>query len=291
MAASRNLTSDDAKKTYRYLRIGMVGTVVMLAAAIMFERVKAGCLQDSISAYYYTPARGIFVGGMVAIGFALIVIKGRNSIEDVLLNCAGMLAPVVAIAPTMDVGACWSVPPTPRPFVHGALAPWVVANVRNNFDALLIAGAFGLIVAFLIGTVVNRGLSSTIEKVERGTRLSLAATAAALLLGWVLIEFWGDFFTKAHGFSAVGMFGLLAAAVVLRAVEHRRESPASWYFRLYAAVAAVMVIGGPVLWALKVGGAHRILVVEAVEIAAFAAFWLVQTWEHWDDEPAAATTT
>jgi hypothetical protein len=99
------LRSQDAIKTYRYLRIGMIGAVVLLAASIAIERSKVDCWQTWISAYYYTPVRAIFVGSMIAVGLSLIVYKGR-AWEDACLNFAGMLAPVVAVVPTTDVGRC-----------------------------------------------------------------------------------------------------------------------------------------------------------------------------------------
>jgi hypothetical protein len=102
-------------KTYRYLRLGMVGAVVLLAASIGIERSKVGCWQTSISAYYYTPVRAIFVGSLMAVGLSLIVYKGRGRGEDLCLNFAGMLAPVVAIVPTKNVGTCWSIEPRPSP--------------------------------------------------------------------------------------------------------------------------------------------------------------------------------
>ena len=37
------LKSQDAIKTYRYLRIGMIGAVVLLAASIAIERSKVDC--------------------------------------------------------------------------------------------------------------------------------------------------------------------------------------------------------------------------------------------------------
>ena len=95
----RRVKTYDAIKTYRYLRVGMIGAVVLLAASISIEIVKAGCAQTSISAYYYTPARAIFVGAMFVVGVSLIVYKGRTPWEDNWLNVAGMLAPVVAVVP------------------------------------------------------------------------------------------------------------------------------------------------------------------------------------------------
>src|SRR5205085_6408417 len=54
----------------------------------------------SISAYYYTPVRGMFAGALLAIGACLVCIRGSTTVEDILLNVAGMLAPVVALIPT-----------------------------------------------------------------------------------------------------------------------------------------------------------------------------------------------
>ena len=96
----------------------------------------------SISAYYYTPVRAIFVGAMLAVALALIAYKGKRPGEDICLNFAGMLAPIVAVAPTTDVGRCWSIPPIPLPVNNdGSLAGWVVANIDNNIHALLFAGS------------------------------------------------------------------------------------------------------------------------------------------------------
>jgi len=90
-----------------------------------------------VSAYYYTPVRAILVGALVAIGFGLVVIQGRTTFEDSALNVTGMLAPLVAVVPTSDVGRCWSVAPVPRPIEpDGSLANWVVSNVDNNVAAL-----------------------------------------------------------------------------------------------------------------------------------------------------------
>src|SRR5688500_8603696 len=99
---------DDAAAvlTYRYLRLGMVVVVLTLLTSVFIERRNAGCWQGSLSAYYYSPARPIFVSGLIAIAVSLIVIKGSIVIEDMLLNLAGMLAPIVAFVPTTFEEQC-----------------------------------------------------------------------------------------------------------------------------------------------------------------------------------------
>jgi hypothetical protein len=76
---AKALKSQDAIKTYRYLRRGMIGAVVLLAVSIAIERSKVDCWQTSISAHYYTPVRAIFVGSMIAVGLSLVVYKGRST--------------------------------------------------------------------------------------------------------------------------------------------------------------------------------------------------------------------
>lgn len=283
------LKSQDVIKTYRYLRIGMIGAVVFLAASILVERSKVDCLQTSISAYYYTPVRAIFVGSMMAVGLSLIVYKGRAGLEDFCLNFAGMLAPVVAIAPTTDIGPCWSVAPSPLPVKEdGSVAEWVVTNIDNNFYALLIAGAIGLVVATLIAMGVNRDVLAPVKQGQRGTRVALFITALVMLLGWWLIENWDDFDTRAHGFAAVLMFGFLVLAIVANVVEHRTKRKEAWS-RGYAAVAGLMILGAILIPWTRAFGNYTVFALEAWEIVLFAVYWLVQTAENWEEEVTEST--
>lgn len=280
------LKSRDAIKTYRYLRIGMIGAVVLLAASVLVERSKVDCWQTSISAYYYTPVRAIFVGTMIAVGLALIVYKGRNTWEDVCLNFAGMLAPVVAVAPTTDVGRCWSIQPNPLPVTDdGSLADWVVTNIDNNMDALLIAGGFGLATAAIVAMAVNRSVRAPFVKGDRGTRVSLAVTAVVLVLGWWLIQNWDEFSTRAHGLAAVLVFVFLIGAIIAKVVEQRNERNRSWFW-IYAAVGMLMIVGGILIPATRIFEEHTVFALEAYEIAFFAVYWCVQTAENWNEKVA-----
>jgi hypothetical protein len=282
-------TSLDATKTYRYLRIGMIGAVVLLAASIVIERTRVHCWQTSMSAYYYTPVRAIFVGSMIAVGLSLIVYKARFMLEDVFLNLAGMLAPVVAVAPTMDVGRCWSVAPNPLPVTHGIPADWVVRNIDNNFYALLIAGVVALVVGGVIAIVTtilaHKTISESVEGVEAGTGFSLAAAAVALVIGFLLIRNWGDFYTRAHGFAAVGMFIALIASIIVKIWRQQDElAPRKALFRVYVGVAILMIAGGLFIWLTRVFGDYTVLWLEGWEISLFAIYWLTQTVQYWNEQ-------
>lgn len=273
------LRSEHAIWTYRYLRIAMVGAVVVLAGSIALERSKVECWQTSISAYYYTPVRAIFVGAMLAVALALIAYKGKRPGEDICLNFAGMLAPIVAVAPTTDVGRCWSIRPIPLPVNDdGSLAGWVVANIDNNIQALLIAGFLGLGVALLTVIFVNKSAMAPVRVVERGTTLSLLAAFLMLCAVWLLFEHWDNFDRGSHGKAAFLMFVFLIGAVIGKAFEHRGE-PTKGYFPLYTAIGSLMVVGGILISTLRIGGEHTVFVLEATEIVLFAVFWAVRTTE------------
>src|SRR4051794_16855458 len=79
-----------AIRTYRYVRIMIVALTVGLLTAVLVEGATAGCLLGSISAYYFTPARGLFTGGLIGIGVCLIAIRGDIDLQDGLLNLAGL---------------------------------------------------------------------------------------------------------------------------------------------------------------------------------------------------------
>jgi hypothetical protein len=207
------------------------------------------------------------------------------------LNFAGMFALVVAVAPTTDAGTCWSVEPIPRPIKpDGSLAAWVVDNINNNFRALLIAGFIGLVVALILVILVEfrhsknpvKSLKAPVEKVDRGTWASLTLTALLLLVGWWLIENWSDFYSHAHGWSAVIFFFFLGLAIVFNAAAHwRKERGLFW---VYTGVAVLMLLGFILIAALRVGGDHTVFWLEAWETLMFLVYWIVQTAENWGEE-------
>ena len=270
--------------TYRYLRISMVGAVLLLAVSVAIERSQVDCWQTSVSAYHYTPVKAIFVGVLMAVGLCLIVIKGSTSWEDAALNAAGMLAPIVALVPTSDVGTCWSQTPIPLPVNdEGDLADWVVANIDNNISALIVTGIVGLIVAAVIASVATRSMKAIAEVGPVRMRLGLLGAMVFLIGGAVVFAFWDGFDMRAHGLAAVTMFLFLAIAVGLNARQQRNTPTARAYFWLYASIAFSMVAAAVVMFPMGSGWDHMVLVLEATEITLFAVFWLVQTKEHWNE--------
>src|SRR5437763_14996232 len=118
----------------------MVLVVIGLGVSVLYEhrQTGTGCWQESISAYYYTPVQGVVVGALVTVGICLVVLKGNTDWEDILLNFAGVSAPVVAFVPIPDPGTCGSVLTDTR---NRDL------NVANNMTAFLVAGGLALAVS------------------------------------------------------------------------------------------------------------------------------------------------
>ena len=58
----------------------------------------------------------------------------------------------------------------------------------------------------------------------------------------------------------------------------RREASKGWA-AIYWGIAALMLVGGLVIFFVGKDAEHRTFVLEAYEIALLAAFWLLQTWD------------
>jgi hypothetical protein len=90
------------ESTYMSMRVGvaLIGAalpVVLWVGALLLE---GASLQASMSAYYYTGMRDVFVGALFAIGVALYLYKGFSAAENAALSLAGVLAVVAALFPT-----------------------------------------------------------------------------------------------------------------------------------------------------------------------------------------------
>ena len=157
-----------AVKSYRYLRLAIVVLVLSLMASVLIERFQVSCWQESISAYYYTPVHAIFVGALVAIGVSLIAIKGSTDVEDMLLNVAGVLAPIVAFVPTS----------TPSPNCSSTAFAGVDAKayIDNNVLAFAIGGGIAIAIAYVVARVMGK---ARIRKVDPPSVVGLVFSVAA----------------------------------------------------------------------------------------------------------------
>jgi hypothetical protein len=89
-------------QTYFVLRMVIAGGAIVLPAALLVWVALDPelAMMSSLSAFYYSPARSLFVGILVAIGVALVAYRGYTRGENALLNAAGGASIVVAMVPT-----------------------------------------------------------------------------------------------------------------------------------------------------------------------------------------------
>ena len=287
-----------AIKTYRYLRLGMLAAVVALSYSLLEERYAHGvhCWLGSISSYYYTPVHSVFVGVMVAIGLALIVIKGSTAVEDVCLSLAGVMAPIVAFVPTSDnpSDSCRSQMQTVGHYLPPASDVRNAANsISNDIHAYLVAGSviIGVVVAATVAQLIRSrrpGAKTTMDEYSWGTFGTLAGAALLVGAGWALVLAGYKWVLQAHGKAAAAMFVLLAlAAIANGALGLWKKYTRVGYAVAYLCIGAAMLgFGGWFLYdQLSNRSAfhgHLVLVIEVIELSLFAAFWALQTVERWN---------
>ena len=297
-------SADNQVKSYRYLRIAMVGLLLALAAAVFYQRSQQGSFLGSVSAYYYTPAQAVFVGALIGLGVSMIALRGMNDAEDTFLNLGGMFAILVALVPTgrgpvfdEAVQACQKSGGTlltqraskglDCPTVR-ALETAARANVENNMAALLSVSGLALILA---GVILFE--SRTAKSGTPGRRWVLAGFFMAALLwlgGLIALAASVSWLTaNAHYIAAGGL--LLCILLVAGANAHRRQekpsrgivpkvdvlkSPRAY---LYTWIAGAMLIGAGVLIVLWQTNVISLFWVEISVAFLFILFWTVQTVE------------
>lgn len=76
--------------------IGIAMPIVVRLGAYVFEGIPSN---ESISAYYYTGMRDVFVGTLFAIGVFLFCYRGPDTQDNILTNLAGLSAIAIGLLP------------------------------------------------------------------------------------------------------------------------------------------------------------------------------------------------
>jgi hypothetical protein len=159
MSPTTRSPEDTLVHSYLYLRraIGLIGMALPAVLIIGKLIVDGGGLQDSISAYFYTDMRGVFVGSMCAVGAFLFSYRGYDSVDDIAGNVAGGAAVGLALFPTAPEN------PSGTAALIGVLH-------------LVFASIFFLTIAFFAIVLFRRtsGMGPTERKLQRN-RVYLAA--------------------------------------------------------------------------------------------------------------------
>lgn len=260
--------------SYRYLRIGIVGLLVALGAAVIYQRVQPNCRLSSVSAYFYTPARSVFVAALVGFGVCMLALRGMNLAEDIFLNIGGIFAFLVAFVPTGGgSGSCQD--PDTR----------VSASVQDNITALLIVGILAIAVAFTLLAIGWKGR----EKAHRWWALTEGIVALALWAGTLIaITFYLSWALRyVHYIAAISLAACIIAVAGANAYRHNETPIRDSLLRtvmladpirfLYTWIAAGMLVISVILLVLAVTGVITVFWVEISVAAMFTIFWTAQT--------------
>jgi hypothetical protein len=284
--------TSDVVYTYRYLRGAMIALLLMLLLSVGYQwwwETDHSCWLGSISAYYYTPARTVFVGSLCALGASLIAYKGHSSEEDVLLNFSGFMAFVVAMVPTVPDAGC-------GPNAYTQTPAEIAAAVRNNIWSLLVVAIIGAVIVAALkrGAMVR---DATARPTPRSVLVTVACAGVLLVELTLFLVLRDRFIALSHGIAAVTMVAGVIGVMVLSALRTEQRHRAvgdvdgRGYRRIYLGIALALTValGATVVAALTVTGfGHLVLVAEVIVIVLFATYWGVQTKELWDLGEASA---
>ena len=270
---------DVTVRTYRYLRLAVVVVVVALALSVALQTVHAGCQLGSVSAYYFTPSRSVFVGSLSVIGALMIIYQGDPTTEDHTLNFAGFMALALAWVPPRADGRCgrssFSLSAADRADV-----------VRNNFLTLLIVVALAVVVqlifrrrqtvfdpAWWIGVMLGAAYGLIFAIKPRWFELNGHVVAAVSLFAAMVIVV----FANAYSFDRLHQQGSARFTVMGRPLPTANR---------YSVIAALMVASFvviPGVHSVVAGWYTWVFWLEAALIIEFALFWAIQTQELWND--------
>ena len=95
---------DNPSRSLYLLRkfLGFLGILLPVFCLIGGLNDPHGWIQDSISAYYHTNMRDVFVGIMIAVSVFLLTYKGYDSLDNTITFISGGAGVLVAFFPTSD---------------------------------------------------------------------------------------------------------------------------------------------------------------------------------------------
>ena len=263
-------------RTHRYLRLSLVVIMVAIGISVGVEIVREGGLvRESVSAYFYTPARNVFVGGLLATSLVLIALSGRDR-ASVVLNFAALFAPLIAIVPTGFEG-------------RDVVPDGYLADIHNG------VWTYGFVVLLVVAVAITLVITAQARPV--GILVNAAIAIAVVIALWLLTfarplnE--GFPFNPALGISihylvTIIFFGAFIVVSILNALPQERAvdaPPLTTGYRIaYLSIPALLIVDVAVM---QVAGpmspdAPIVFIGEAAALALFAIFWVVQTIERWN---------
>ncbi|MEJ2858397.1 MULTISPECIES: hypothetical protein [unclassified Saccharothrix] len=261
-----------ATQTYLALRFAMLLLAALLLISIGVQVVADSfCVLQSISAYYHTAVRGVFVGALCAIGACLIVYRGNLDRENVLLDYSGFMAFLVAFVPTEFDRTC-TADGTPTPD-----NPGLSDAVANNVLSVLLVAVIAAVAAWRV-RMLRPDPGAPLTAFAKRT---LLVTLCLLVIGGVVFFTEPDLVLRyGHAVAAVLLFAGIIAVVWYNAADFAAKRGVGLWWNRYTVMAVAMAATVVACVALYlVGVPYAVLIVEALLIAEFGVFWGMQTAE------------
>jgi hypothetical protein len=278
-----------ARDTYRYLRVIAMLPAVWILLAIVAAWIAEHHLRTSISAYYGSPVRDIFVGGLMACGICLIAYKGKTRVEDYVLNFAGFNLFFVALVPN----------------TFGDLVKARSGDARSDMLTFLAISLTTFLVIAFVFILVDKSLFEWVKFDWKGqdwlaTVFIVATIAFELFVLSVVIAATAMAYAGAQstGIYIVVHFGAattMIANLVFAAASHafpgklradkeaavvREPARLEKWFKF---ITLYMLIGIPaaLIASWSFDWSHWIIAIEIWEIFGFLVYWVLATHEEW----------
>lgn len=287
------MQAEIARITYRYLRWLMVLLpAVLFVVTVAYAAIQQN-LETSISAYYGTPVRDVFVGVMISTAVCMVAYQGSSLLEDYTLNGAGFYAVFVAFIPTNLDEILQSLRENPAP---GG------ATVGDYIMAMRIAI---LVVAVLCVGLVAIQFNESARLTELWSRGAQSQVFTVLTAGVLFVFFafaaWrlyipkpddvtmdgftlGSLPVKVHDLAAILLIAALAVAVgshaqpeLVATLEGALPVPETdlAVSKHYKLIFLAMLLGPLLFLIYRVWDPdHWIILLEWWEIALFGWFWI-----------------
>jgi len=197
--ASKKRVAEALVISYLTLRraVGVIGTALPFVLVAGKWLLEGWGIQSSISAYYYTSMRDVFVGSLCAIGVFLLSYRGYEPVDDRAGNLACLFAVGVALCPT-------------APSTGVSAAQRLVGALHLTF-----ASAFFLTLAYfclVLFTKTNPARQMTERKKERNIVYMVCGYTILACIGLVLVDV--AFFRDSAVQAMDPVFWLESAAVL-----------------------------------------------------------------------------
>ncbi|WP_144874359.1 hypothetical protein [Microbacterium sp. 1.5R] len=298
MAASP-VSVTTGQKTHRCLRLSLVLVVFALLAAVTLQSVVVTWqpLQfgwhplASISHAFYTPVRDVFVGSLIAASVALLALSGRTRAATLLDVCA-VFAPLIAIVPT-GIADSRAEGHLPCPAAMDCIPGGAIESAKAGVAVYAIAVA-----ATVVVTAVIRARTRTPNRAAVLVSV-IAVVTASVVSALAFVPSLNDRFPfnfwpvhSIHFVVTLAFFGVFAAVPLLYAggpLEPGETPPTPRQRATYRWIAGLLIadlvfLVTAVLFRQVFGETPALLIGEAAALLLFAWFWLLQTFQRWNDE-------